>query len=149
VPADIPEASTTPDVSSSDVADATSTGETPAASEPCPSNNMSQSGSGTNVTVGADIPPGNGLLVGRVQRSGADPRSGAGGTGLTAPVSGDPIEIRDVSGTVVARPVSAQDGTFQVMLPVAVYMVTEDILGTSQCADVQNQSITTITFALA
>src|SRR5689334_1942222 len=39
----------------------------------------------TSSAVNADIPEGSGVIIGRVERSGRDPRSGAGGTGGTAP----------------------------------------------------------------
>jgi hypothetical protein len=96
-----------------------------------------------------DIPEGSGVLQGHVERTGADPRSGAGGTGTAAPVAGDPIEVHDSEGALVAQTVSAQDGSFQLTLPAAVYTVTEDILGLSQPVEVQDQRVTAITFQLA
>jgi hypothetical protein len=99
--------------------------------------------------VSVDIPAGNGVLQGRVERTGVDPRSGAGGTGAAAPVSGDPVEVRDSGGALVAQTVSAQDGSFQLTLPVAAYTVTEDILGMSQGVEVTDQCVTTIAFQLS
>jgi hypothetical protein len=150
-PATTPPANAAPDVPDlmPPGAGASSTAQDPStACEPCASGAASDSAT-TSLGVDTDIPQGSGVLVGRVERSGVDPRSGGGGDEVTSPVSGDPIEIRDADGTVVARPVSAEDGTFQVTLPVALYTVTEDILGITQCAAVRNQAISTITFVLS
>jgi hypothetical protein len=89
------------------------------------------------------------MIVGRVERSGIDPRSGAAGAGATLPVPGDPITIRNSAGAAVATAVSDRDGLFQVTLPAAQYTVTEDILGMSQTCDVRNQTVSTVTFVLS
>lgn len=65
------------------------------------------------------------------------------------PVPGDPISIRNAAGSVVAHPVSAQDGSFQATVPVGRYSVTEGILGMSQSCDVRNQTVSTLSFILA
>jgi len=84
-----------------------------------------------------------------VQRTGIDPRRGSGASGAPAPVAGDPLVIADVSGTVVAEPVTQSDGTFQVTVPVGHYTVTEGILGVSQDVDVADNAAVTITLILS
>ena len=85
-----------------------------------------------------------------MQRSGIDPRTGGGGDAstATAPVAGDPVTIRNPDGTVVATAVSAEDGSFQVVVPAGLYSVTEDILGVSQTVDVADQATCSVVLLL-
>jgi len=105
---------------------------------------------GDVVSSYGQLPAGSGAIEGQVERSGIDPRrGGAGGKDPLAPVTGDPISIRDISGEVVAQAVTGQDGSFRVVLPAARYSVTEDILGTTQTLDVVDQMTSSVVLVLS
>jgi hypothetical protein len=72
-----------------------------------------------------------------VRRPGLDPRSGSG-SGSLVPVNGDPVEVRDLRGRVVAAIVTNSGGFFSIAIPPGEYRVVEDICGVSKQINIRN-----------
>lgn len=100
--------------------------------------------------VPMSAPAGQGTLRGTVERSGGrDPRSGSGGASAgTAPVGGDPLQVRTEAGELVTRGASTTNGQFELTLPPGTYVVSEEIAGVSQRVQVTAGAITTITLLI-
>jgi hypothetical protein len=81
-----------------------------------------------------------------VRRPGSDPRSGGSGQGPDVPVAGDPILVRDATGS--ARTVSAQDGSFQMRLPAGAFTVSEDICGVSRPITIESGAASRVTLEI-
>ncbi len=90
---------------------------------------------------------GYGTIAGLVQRGpGRDPRSGAGSA--LVPVPGDTVRVLDDQGKVVGQAVSAQDGSFRLIVPAGRYTVAEDISGVSQVVEVRSQAVSSVTLVV-
>lgn len=89
-----------------------------------------------------------GQIHGHVMRGpGVDPRAG-GSSGALIPVSGDPIEVRDGQGAVVAQGVSSQDGSFRIDVAPGAYTVVESICAVKARVEVHSQAIAELTITI-
>ena len=89
-----------------------------------------------------------GLIQGHVLRGpGQDPRAG-GGSAAQVPVAGDPIEIRNPDGKLIASAVSSQDGSFRVEVAGGTYMVVESICATKKQVEVRPPAVTELTLSI-
>ena len=89
----------------------------------------------------------NGRVQGWIMRApGLDPRSGGGGRQV--PVSGDPITAREMNGATAATAVSAQDGSFTIVLPPGEYAISEGICGITNQIEVRSHATTRITLTI-
>lgn len=86
-----------------------------------------------------------GQIQGHVMRApGQDPRAGGASASPTVPVPGDPIEIRNAAGALVATAVSGKDGSFQVSVDAGTYTLVESICAVKQQVEVRAQSTTEV-----
>ncbi len=92
--------------------------------------------------------PTRGILRGQVLRPpGRDPRSGSGppgrerrsgSGGSCVPVTGDPLQIHDMRGQVIASVVTKSGGLFSIALPPGEYQIVEGICGVSKDVNVRS-----------
>jgi hypothetical protein len=86
-----------------------------------------------------------GAVHGQVLRPpGLDPRSGASNSGTPVPVNGDPVQVHNLGGQVIAAAVTKSGGLFSIVLPPGEYRVVEGICGVGKWVSVRSGSSTHI-----